>query len=168
VHTQAPTPKPSSVAVSSPRATANAAPCGSINQRVAAARARLQHQSALPDVTVITQGARPGLLGSSDASARTLTLYVRGCSEEPTLQLAVVWAYEAGQFIRTETWDSSTMSRWRQLRHTSALASAAQFKQDAAAVYALWQTGSTRYWQSPVAPPSLSQLSQLVPYLNFS
>jgi len=122
----------------------------------------------MPNVTLITQGPRQGLLGASDASARTLTLYVRSCADEPAVQLAVVWGYEAGQFIRTETWDSATRSRWSQLRGTSALVSDAQFKQDAAAVFALWQTGTTKYWQSPVAPPSLSRLPQLVPFLKFS
>ena len=113
------------------------------------------------------EGARQGLLGSSDAQARTLTLYVRSCTAEPTLELAVVWSYEAGQFIRTESWSSSTRAKWNQLRGSN-FASSAQFKQDAASVYAFWQTGSTSYWQSPIAPPSFSQLSQLVPYLKTS
>jgi hypothetical protein len=111
------------------------------------------------------EGGQQGLLGASDAQARTLTLYVRSCSDEPTLELAVVWGYEAGQFIRTEAWGSSTRQRWNQLRGSS-FASNDQFKQDAASVYAFWQTGSTRYWQSPIAPPSFSQLSQLVPFLK--
>ena len=113
------------------------------------------------------EGGRQGLLGASDAQARTLTLYVRSCSDEPTLELAVVWGYEAGQFIHTEAWDSSTRSHYNQLRGTS-FTSSAQFKQDAASVYAFWQTGSTQYWQSPVAPPSYSQLSHLLPYLKTS
>jgi hypothetical protein len=127
----------------------------------------LQHRDALPDVTLITAGPRQGLLGASDAQARTLTLYVRSCSEEPTLQLAIVWGYEAGQFITTEAWDSATRSRWNQLRGSS-FSSSAQFKQDAASVFAFWQTGSTQYWQSPVAPPPFGKLSQLVPYLKTS
>lgn len=118
-------------------------------------------------MTLQIEGPRQGLLGSSDAQARTLTLYVRSCSAEPTLELAIVWGYEAGQFIHTEAWSSSTRSKWNQLRGSS-FASSAQFKQDAASVYAFWQTGSTSYWQSPVAPPSFSQLSQLVPYLKTS
>ena len=112
-------------------------------------------------------GPRQGLLGASDAQARTLTLYVRDCSAEPTLELAVVWGYEAGQFIRTESWDSATRARWNQLCGSS-FSSSAQFKQDAASVFAFWQTGSTQYWQSPVAPPSYAQLSRLVPYLKTS
>jgi hypothetical protein len=132
---------------------------------VAQARRLLQHQSALPNVAVHIEGGQQGLLGASDAQARTLTLYVRSCSDEPTLELAVVWGYEAGQFIRTEAWGSSTRQRWNQLRGSS-FASSDQFKQDAASVYAFWQTGSTRYWQSPIAPPSFSQLSQLVPFLK--
>lgn len=177
-HTATPTPKPSptstpkpsptaTVAVSSPKPTRTSSSCPTRAGRVAAARRLLQHRDALPQVTLITEGPRQGLLGASDAQARTLTLYVRSCSEEPTIQLAVVWGYEAGQFITTETWSSSTRSRWNQLRGSS-FSSSAQFKQDAASVYAFWQTGSTRYWQSPVAPPSYSQLSKLVPYLKVS
>jgi len=164
------TASPSAAAVASPKptpresATSN---CASPTDRVAEARRLLQHQSALPNVSLHIEGARQGLLGSSDAQARTLTLYVRSCSAEPTLELAVVWGYEAGQFIRTEAWSSATRARWNQLRGSS-FASSDQFKQDAASVYAFWQTGSTRYWQSPIAPPSYSQLSQLVPYLKTS
>lgn len=171
--TAKPTPKPTptptathAVASPTPKATKSSS-CPTASGRVAKARALLQHRDALPDVTLITAGPRQGLLGASDAQARTLTLYVRSCSEEPTLQLAVVWGYEAGQFIKTEVWDSATRSRWNQLRGSS-FTSSAQFKQDAASVYAFWQTGSTQYWQSPIAPPSFSKLSQLVPYLKTS
>ena len=78
-----------------------------------------------------------------------------------------MWGYEAGQFIHTEAWSSSTRAKWNQMRGSS-FTSSAQFKQDAASVYGYWQTGSTSYWQSPIAPPSFSQLSQLVPYLKTS
>ena len=171
--TAKPTPKPTPTPVVTQVATSptpkptKSSSCPAPAGRVAKARGLLQHRDALPNVRLITAGPRQGLLGEANAQARTLTLYVRSCSQEPTLQLAVVWGYEAGQFIRTEAWDSATMSRWNQLRGSS-FSSSAQFKQDAAAVYAFWQTGSTQYWQSPVAPPSFSQLSKLVPYLKTS
>ena len=158
-----PKPKPSTA---SPVATSSR--CASRDQRVEAARKMLQHREALPNATLITEGPRQGLLGSSDANARTLTLYVRSCDDEPLIQLAVVWGYEAGQFIATERWDSATRSKWRELRGTSGLSTSNELKQDAASVYALWQTGSAKYWQSPIAPPSYSQLSKLVPYLKTS
>ena len=112
-------------------------------------------------------GPRDGVLGAVDPHQRTLTLYVRSCSEEPTTQIAVVWGFEAGQFIKSEGWSSSTKSKWNQLRGSS-LSSKAEFKRDAAAVFGFWQTGTTSYWQSSVTPPSYSQLSQLVPYLKVS
>ena len=168
-----PTPQPTPTAAPTqavtsptPKPTASSS-CPTAAGRVAKARGLLQHRDALPDVTLITAGPRQGLLGEANAPARTLTLYVRSCSQEPILQLAVVWGYEAGQFIRTEAWDSAMMTRWNQLRGSS-FSSSAQFKQDAAAVFAFWQTGSTEYWQSPIAPPSYSKLSQLVPYLKTS
>jgi hypothetical protein len=165
-----PTPTPvatHAVASPTPKPTKSSSCPSTAAGRVAKARGLLQHREALPNVTLITAGPRQGLLGSADAQARTLTLYVRSCSQEPTLQLAVVWGYEAGQFIRTETWDAATRTRWNNLRGSS-FTSSAQFKQDAASVFAFWQTGSTQYWQSPVAPPSFSKLSQLVPYLKTS
>lgn len=128
----------------------------------------LQHQGELPSATLITDGPRQGLLGAADLSARTLTLFVRSCAEEPTIQLAVVWGYEAGQFIPVQTWSASTVARWAHLRGISGTPSQTLLRQDAASVYALWQTGSTRYWQSSVAPPSSSQLSSLVPFLHTS
>jgi len=158
-----PKPKPSTA---SPAATSSR--CASRDQRVESARRMLQHREALPNARLIVEGPRQGLLGSSDANARTVTLYVRSCSDEPLIQLAVVWGYEAGQFIATERWDSATRSKWRQLRGTTGLATSNELKQDAASVYAFWQTGSTKYWQSPLAPPSFSQLSKLVPYLKTS
>jgi hypothetical protein len=79
-----------------------------------------------------------------------------------------VWGYEAGQFIPTQTWSSSTQAHWAQLRGMSGTPSSTLLKQDAASVYAFWQTGSTRYWQSSVAPPSYNQLSSLVPFLHTS
>lgn len=166
-----PLPTPSANAKPTPTPSASAKPtssCPNADGRVAAARKLLQHQSALPgDVLLQVEGPRQGLLGASDAQARTVTLYVRNCSQEPTLQLAVVWGYEAGQFIFTERWDSKTRSQWNQLRGSN-FSTSAQFKQDAASVYAFWQTGSTQYWQSPISPPSFSQLSKLVPYLKTS
>ena len=169
--TSSPTPvvTPSPAAVSpKPAPKASRAHCPSAAKRVQVARQLLQHRDALPQqVTVITAGPRQGLLGSSDFAARTLTLYVRTCTEEPLIQIASVWGYEAGQFIKTEAWDAATRSHWNQLRGSS-FTSSTQFKQDAASVYAFWQTGTTRYWQSPVAPPSYKQLSSLVPYLKTS
>jgi hypothetical protein len=166
VHSPTASPTPVPVQSASPAATRS--PCASAPaQRVAAARRLLQHQDALPQVTLITAGPRQGLLGDSDASARTLTLYVRSCGEEPTIQLASVWGYEAGQFIPVQLWDSAKQSKWEQLRGSGSL-SYTQTKQDAASVYAFWQTGSTRYWQSPVAPPTFNQLSKLVPLLHMS
>jgi hypothetical protein len=165
-HSSAASPTSAPVRSASPAATRS--PCASAPaQRVAAARRLLQHQDALPQVTLVTAGPRQGLLGDSDASARTLTLYVRSCGEEPTIQLASVWGYEAGQFIPVQLWDSAKQSKWEQLRGSGSL-SYTQTKQDAASVYAFWQTRSTRYWQSPVAPPSFSQLSKLVPLLHMS
>jgi hypothetical protein len=134
--------------------------------RVQAARRLMQHPGALPSVRVVTASGRQGLLGASDPIARTLTLYVRSCAEEPTVQLAFVWGYEAGQFIPTETWGSSRQARWAQLRGISGTPSSTVLKQDAASVYAFWQTGTTRYWQSPIAPPSSQLLSSLVPFLH--
>lgn len=170
--TPKPTPTPSPTATvaaasSKPAHTGSSSSCPPAAKRVSKAGQLLQHRDALPQVSLITAGPRQGLLGASDAQARTLTLYVRSCSEESTLELAVVWGYEAGQFIKTEAWDSGTRSRWNQLRGSN-FSSSAQFKQDAASVFAFWQTGSTQYWQSPVAPPSYNKLSQLVPYLKVS
>ncbi len=159
------TPKPTP---STAKPVATSSPCASRAQRVEAARKMLQHREALPNATLITEGPRQGLLGSSDFNARTVTLYVRSCADEPLIQLAVVWGYEAGQFIATERWDAATRSKWRELRGTTGLATSNELKQDAASVYAFWQTGSTKYWQSPLAPPSFSQLSKLVPYLKTS
>jgi len=177
VHT--PSPKPTPTPVVTPLVTPSAAPsktpapakshCPSnADGRVAAARQLLRHTSALPNATLITDGPRQGLLGASDLSARTVTLFVRSCADEPTIQLAVVWGYEAGQFIPTQTWSSSTISRYAQLRGISGTPSQTLLRQDAASVYAFWQTGSTRYWQSPIAPPSASQLPSLTPYLKTS
>ena len=97
-----------------------------------------------------------------------MTLFVRSCANEPTIQLAFVWGYEAGQFIPTQSWSSSTTARYAQLRGINGTPSQTLLRQDAASVYAFWQTGSTRYWQSPIAPPSTSQLQSLVPYLKTS
>src|SRR3954471_12596354 len=83
-HTSAPSPKPSPTATAthasaspSPKATSTSASsaCPPAAKRVAAARRLLQHQDALPQVTLITAGPRQGLLGDADASARTITLY---------------------------------------------------------------------------------------------
>ena len=119
-------------------------------------------------MTLLTPGARDGLLGDADIGARTISLYIRTCAAEPTAQLATIWAYEAGQFVPVETWNSAKAAAWRTLRNARRLTSAIQLRQDVAAVYAFWQTGSTRYWQSPVSPPSPSQLSALAPYLVVS
>jgi hypothetical protein len=167
-----PTPSPKATAspihaVVSPKPTASQSTCPPAAQRVSAARQLLQHQDSLPQVTLVTAGPRQGLLGDSNASARTLTLYVRDCADEPTLQLASVWAYEAGQFIPVQLWDAAKKSKWAQLRGSGAL-SYNELKVDAASVYAYWQTGSVRYWQSPVPPPSSSELSRLLPYLTTS
>jgi hypothetical protein len=174
-----PSPKPSPVVHSptaSPKAHVTSSPAPKLTrsscpsspaQRAASARRLLQHPDALPRVTLLTDGPRQGLLGDSNPSARTLTLYVRSCADEPTLQLASVWGYEAGQFIPVQLWDSAKQSKWQQLRGSGTL-SYAQTKQDAASVYAFWQTGSTRYWQSPITPPSFQQLSKLVPFLTTS
>ena len=108
------------------------------------------------------------MLGASDLSARTLTLFVRSCANEPTIQLAFVWGYEAGQFVPVQSWTSSMTSRWAQLRGISGTPSQTLLRQDVASVFAFWQTGSTRYWQSPIAPPSASRLSSLVPFLHTS
>lgn len=165
--TRVASPKPAVVSPK-PSPSPTHSSCPGPAQRAQQARRLLQHQDALPqNVTLITDGPRQGLLGSSSFPDRTLTLYVRSCPDEPLLQLAVVWGYEAGQFIKTEVWDSATRSHWNQLRGSS-FTSSAQFKQDAASVYAYWQTGSTSYWNSPVPPPSFSKLSQLVPYLKTS
>lgn len=166
--TPSPSPTPSPTAVAhSVTPTPAASSCPPASDRVAAARKLLQHADALPDVTLITAGPRQGLLGNADASAKTVTLYVRGCADEPTLQLASVWAYEAGQFVPVQLWDSAKQSKWEQLRGSGNL-SYNETKQDAAAVFMYWQTGSTRYWNSPVAPPAFSQLSKLAPFLTFS
>jgi hypothetical protein len=176
VHT--PSPAPVATPKVTPKVTPSAAPsatpsatksgCPTASGRVAAARKLLQHTSALPNATLITSGPRQGLLGASDLSARTVTLFVRSCANEPTIQLAFVWGYEAGQFIPTQTWSSSTSARWAQLRGIHGTPSQTLLRQDAASVYAFWQTGTTRYWQSPIAPPSASQLQSLVPYLKTS
>jgi hypothetical protein len=173
-HTSAPSPKPSRTATEthasaspSPKATSTSASsaCSPTAKRIAAARRLLLHQDALPQVTLITAGPRQGLLGDADASARTITLYVRSCADEPTLQLAAVWGYEAGQFIPVQLWDTAKQSKWEQLRGSGTL-SYTQTKQDAASVYTYWQTGTTRYWNSPAAPPTAGQLSKLVPFLQ--
>lgn len=148
--------------------SASAAGCPPATQRVEQARTMLQHQSALPNVRLITAGPRSGLLGAADPNARTLTLYVRSCAAEPTTEIAVVWAYEAGQFIQTEKWDSSTVSRWTHDRGISGTPSSTALKQDAASVYAFWQTGTARYWQSPYSPPPYGQLSSLSTFLQTS
>jgi hypothetical protein len=101
-------------------------------------------------------------------SARTVTLFVRSCADEPTIQLAFVWGYEAGQFVPVQTWSSSTVAQWAHLRGISGTPSQTLLRQDAASVYSFWQTGSTRYWQSPITPPSASQLQSLTPYLHTS
>ena len=175
VHTSSPSPSPLHTAKQTPKPTAthvvalptaSTSSCPPAAQRVASARGLLQHPQSLPNVTVVTAGPRAGLLGNADAANRTVTLYVRSCAEEPTIRIAVVWAYEAGQFIPTETWDSSTRAHWEQMRGISGSASATQLKQDAAAVYAFWQTGTSSPWQSPYPPPPASQLSQLASYLH--
>ena len=141
--------------------------CPTASTRLARARAALQHPSALPDVSVVTAGSREGTLGTADLASRTVSLYLRSCAEEPTSKLAIVWMYEAGQFIDVDSWDTATRDRWRQLRGAD-LTSSSALLQDAAAVYTYWQTGSTESWQSPVAPPSPSRLGQLVPFLHFT
>ena len=179
VHT--PSPKPSPTPVLTPSLSPSAAPSPtpktsatkqscptSPAARAAVARRLLQHTSALPNATLITDGPRQGLLGASDLSARTVTLFVRSCADEPTIQLAFVWGYEAGQFIPIQNWSSSTTSRYAQLRGMSGTPSQTLLRQDVASVYAFWQTGSTRYWQSPISAPSASQLQSLVPYLKTS
>ena len=108
------------------------------------------------------------MLGAADLSARTVTLFVRSCADEPTIQLAFVWGYEAGQFVPIQIWGSATTARWEHLRGMSSTSSQTQLRQDVASVYAFWQTGSTSYWQSSVAPPSTSQLQSLVPFLKTS
>lgn len=174
-----PSPRPTAVVtphpISSPAplATRSAKPSASRSScptapaaRVAVARRLLRHPGALPDATLVPAGPRPGLLGASDLSARTLTLFVRSCADEPTIQLAFVWGYEAGQFVPIQTWNPSIMERWARLRGISGLPSQTLLRQDVASVFAFWQTGSTRYWHSPMAPPSSSQLSLLVPHLE--
>ena len=116
-------------------------------------------------MSVVTAGARQGTLGTAYLGSRTVTLYLRSCAEEPTSKLAIVWMYEMGQFVDVDSWDTATRDHWRQLRGAS-LASSSELLQDAAAVYTYWQTGSTESWQSPVAPPSPSRLTQLVPFLT--
>lgn len=168
-HTPSPKPTPLATTSATPTPSATKSSCPTEPAaRVAAARQLLRHQSALPKATLITDGPRQGLLGSSDLVARTLTLFVRTCANEPTLQLAFVWGYEAGQFIPTQSWNASTISRYVQLRGVSGTPSQTLLRQDAASVYAFWQTGSTRYWQSPVAAPAAGQLESLAAYLHIS
>jgi hypothetical protein len=114
---------------------------------------------------VITAGPRSGTLGTADLSARTITLYLRSCAEESTTRLAVVWMYEAGQFLDVQSWSADKQNQWRQVRG-AALGTTTELQQDVAAVFAYWQTGTTEAWQSPVAPPTPSRLAQLAPYLQ--
>lgn len=154
-----PAPKPT------PTKSAKACPTF-VDDRVSQARELLAHPSALGSSRVVAAGPRAGTLGTADYTSRTVTLYVRSCADEPTLQLAVVWMYETGQFVSVEKWDEATRAQWRQLRGAPGLVSTDQLRQDVAAVFAYWQTGTTKWWQSPVAPPSASRLSSLVPYLK--
>ena len=151
-----PTPKPTTTAT---------ADCPSAATRMSRARASLRHPSALPQASVITAGPRSGTLGTADLAGGTITLYLRSCAEESVTRLAVVWMYEAGQFLAVQSWDAAKQDRWRQLRGAR-LRTTTEMQQDVAAVFAYWQTGSTEAWQSPVAPPAPSRLAQLAPYLQ--
>jgi hypothetical protein len=117
-------------------------------------------------VTVVPAGPRDGTLGTADFASRTVTLYVRDCAKESAAQLAVVWMYEAGQLVDVNSWDSATRARWRQLRGGASLDSNDQLRQDVAAVFAYWETGSTSSWQSPVPPPPSSKLPALSTFLH--
>lgn len=168
VATDRPSPTPSPVAThhvapASPSQVGSG--CGSAERRVQAARRLLRHADALPDVTLVTAGPRDGLLGDADAGKRTVTLYVRSCASESTSQLALVWAYEAGQFVPTSSWGAAKQLAWETLRGAGHL-SAVQLTQDVAAVFAYWQTGTTSSWQSTVSPPSSGKLAALVPFLR--
>jgi hypothetical protein len=161
-HTAEPVVTPERSASASPKATSD---CPGGSARLAQARSRLQHLSALPEASFVTAGSRTGTLGTADLASRTVTLYLRSCAEEPASKLAIVWMYEAGQFIDVDSWDTAKRDRWQQLRGAS-LPSSQALLQDAAAVYSYWQTGSTQSWQSPVPPPSAGQLAELATFLN--
>ncbi len=140
--------------------------CPSAAERVRQARTLLWHPGALPQASVATAGPRTGTLATADIGARTITLYLRDCSEETPVQLAVAWTYVAGQFVDVEGWDAATRDRWRHLRGGAALATTTELRQDAAAVFAFWETGTTKWWQSPVAPPPPKRLPTLAKFLR--
>ena len=165
-HTAEPVATPKSTPKPTPKPTATpAAACPPAAARVSRARAGLRYPSALPQATVVTRGPRSGTLATADPPSRTITLYLRSCAEESTQHLAVVWMFEAGQLLDVRSWDSSTQGKWEQLRGAS-FGSTLDLQRDVAAVFAYWQTGTTQWWQSPVAPPTPSRLAQLAPYLQ--
>jgi hypothetical protein len=154
-----PSPSPSPSAKAQPR-------CPSAETRLSQARALVRHPSALPQASVVTAGARDGTLGTADLSDRTVTLYLRSCAEESATKLAIVWMYEAGQFVDVDSWDKATRDGWRLLRGGAALDTTTDLRQDVAAVFGYWQLGTTEAWQSPVAPPAASLLPKLATYLH--
>jgi hypothetical protein len=156
-----PSPSPSPSAKAQPR-------CPSAETRLSQARALVRHPSALPQASVVTAGARDGTLGTADLSDRTVTLYLRSCAEESATKLAIVWMYEAGQFVDVDSWDKATRDGWRLLRNGAALDTTTDLRQDVAAVFGYWQLGTTEAWQSPVAPPAASLLPKLATYLHMS
>jgi hypothetical protein len=169
-----PKPRPAAVTEVHPSLSATPTPsptrngCPSVGDRVLRARAHLSHPAVADRIAVHSESARAGTLATADYSARTVTLFVRSCAQESLTQLAVAWMYETGQFVAVEKWDASTQAQWRQLRGTSSLATTAQLRQDVAAVFAYWQTGTTQFWQSPVPPPSSGQLPALARFLRIS
>jgi hypothetical protein len=154
-----PSPSPSPSAKAQPR-------CPSAETRLSQARALVRHPSALPQASVVTAGPRDGTLGTADLSDRTVTLYLRSCAEESATKLAIVWMYEAGQFVDVDSWDKATRDGWRLLRNGASLDTTTDLRQDVAAVFGYWQLGTTEAWQSPVAPPAASLLPELATYLH--
>jgi hypothetical protein len=146
-----------------------------IEQRGAAALARIAYPWQKLGYSVTYLGNNPGLLGKANCGTHEISIYVR--PSQTIQQIAFVTAFELGHAVDCGTMTDATRAEWAAIRGFPAgwkwfpgcLCTEDDFGSgDISMVFANWLVPNGGYsWRSNLAPrPSAEQLDRLVPYLR--
>jgi len=167
------TAAPTTTTAAAPRATASASPSGPWYEQVGRqALATIHYPIASTGFTVRFSAARAGYLGLTDPDTRTINIYVR--PSESVAYVARIIAHELGHAVDVAFNTDARRARWEQLRGISSrpwfgCGGCTDFSApsgDFAEAFAYWLVRPADYRSTLAAPPSASQLPQLLPLFS--